>query len=156
MLMIPVLISIVLGIIELSNYLTFSLRASNISREIANAAFRDCSVLTQASLTTCLQTSADRVRDHANFIFNNFNTLGKVIVSSYQATPNPVLADQRTAGLGVYASHYDINKIDLNVLTTHQQVVVGEVVYPYTPITPAGLFLNLFQGNPVIYEVTFY
>ena len=65
---IPVMVSIIFGVIELSNVLVYSLRASNLSREIANAAFRDCAYLSSASLTNCLQTSANRVRDEANLI----------------------------------------------------------------------------------------
>ena len=153
--MLPVLVTIVLGIIELSNFITFSLRASNLSREIANAAFRDCGFLSDSSLPSCLQTSADRVRDHADFIFNNFTNLGAVVVSAYESNPAN-LAGQKAAGAGAYASRYNVGSVDQDVLATHERIVIGEVFYPYTPITPAGAFLNFFDINPVVYEVTIY
>ena len=153
--MMPVFVTIIFGVIELSNYLTFSLRASNISREIANAAFRDCGFLSDSSLPGCLQSSADRVREHADFIFNDFTNLGAVIVSTYEANP-PDLAGQESAGAGGYLSRYDVNLVDQDVLSTHERIVIGEVFYPYAPITPAGALLNLFDINPVVYEVTIY
>jgi hypothetical protein len=153
--MVPVMVTIIFGVIELSNFLTFSLRASNISREIANAAFRDCGFLSTGSMSTCLQSSADRVREHADFIFNDFTNLGAVVVSTYEANP-PDLAGQETAGAGGYTSRYDIGSVDQDVLATHERIVIGEVFYPYVPITPAGSLLNLFNISPVVYEVTIY
>lgn len=153
--MIPVLVTIIFGIVELSNFLTFSIRASNLSREIANAAFRDCAFLSAGSLPDCLQTSADRVREHADFIFNDFTNLGAVIVSTYESAP-PDLVGQKVAGAGAYASRYNENSVDQDVLATHERIIIGEVFYPYAPITPAGALLNLFDINPVVYEVTIF
>jgi hypothetical protein len=156
---IPIFMAIVFGIIEFTNMYMTSLRASNLSRAIANGAFRDCGFLSQSSMSTCLQDSIDRVFSEANLILADFANQGTVMASTYEFDPNDPparLAGQEAAGAGGYTSRYDLNLIDMDVLTTHERVVIGEVMYPYEPVTPVKAFLTMLNINPVIYEVTIY
>ncbi len=156
----PLFLGILFGIVELSNMLMMSLRVSNLSREIANVTFRDCTFLNDTAIASCLSSDVTRISNEGNRILKNFNSLGIVIASTYaKNTPDSPfirLVNQKTAGGGKYTSHYNVNNVDSAVINTHDRIVIGEVIYPYVPITPVKGFLTLFNLRTVIYEVTIY
>ncbi len=159
-LLLPFFLIIVFGIVEYSHMFMVSLKASNLSRAVANAAFRDCAFLNDNSIPTCLTTDTERVKEEAVLILNNFNTLGAVIATTYaqDSKKNPPirLVNQQKSGKGAYSSYYQIQNLDQQLMQQHERVVVGEVIYPYAPITPLKTFLTLLNIRPVIYEVTVY
>ncbi len=140
--------------------LMMSLRVSNLSREIANVTFRDCAFLNDTAITSCLNSNVTRISNEGNLLLKNFNGLGTVIASAYAkntvGSPSIRLINQKTAGGGKYTSHFNVNNVDSAVINTHDRIVIGEVIYPYTPITPVKSFLALFNLRTVVYEVTIY
>ena len=159
-LLLPFLLIILLGIVEYSNMFMMALRASNLSREVANASFRNCSRLNGASMASCLNENVVKVGEEGQNILSGFDTLGKVIATAYEhdAASNPPVrfVNQQTTGAGNFASRYSTAVIDTNVINTHDRIVVGEVIYPYVAVTPLKSLLDLLNIRTVIYEVTIY
>ena len=159
-LMLPIFLAIVLGTVEYSNMFMTSLRASNLSRQIANAAFRDCAFLSDAAMSGCLSTVTGKVAADANEILQDFATRGTVIASTYvrdnTMSPPVRLASTRSAGAGGHVSGYTRTTVDLNIVTQHDRIVIGELFYPYTAITPFSSVLPLVNVRSQLYEVTIY
>lgn len=158
--LLPFFVTLILGTVEYSNMFMTSLRASNLSREIANASFRDCAPLDDAALVTCLSANAGKVSTEGALILNDFLARGAVIASAYardlDESPAVRLAGTETAGGGAFQSRYNVNLVDENLVNQHDRIVIGEIIYPYTPITPLRNFLALLNIRAVIYEVTIY
>ena len=158
--LLPLFLTIVFGIVEYSHMFMMSLKASNLSRAVANATFRDCAFLNDNSISSCLATNTQRVKDEATLILTNFNALGTVVTTTYAqdaaSTPPVRLVNQQTAGQGGYSSNYNVQTLNAGLMEKHERIVIGEVIYPYEPITPLKTFLTLLNIRPVIYEVTVY
>lgn len=159
-LLLPLLMVILMGIVEYSNMFMMALRASNLSREVANASFRNCSFLNDSAMTTCLNSNVVKVGEEGQMILTDFGTLGTVIATAFEqnAGGNPPVRfiSRQESGNGGFTSRYDISVIDTQVINDHERIVVGEVIYPYVPVTPLSGFLNLLNIRTVIYEVTIY
>ncbi len=159
-LLLPMFLVIVFGTVEYSNMFMTSLRASNISRAAANASFRDCAFLNSSANVPCLNSTAGLASDEASQVLSDFGMVGTVIATTYARNDllNPAveLIGQQSAGGGEFTSRFNAETIDEALLNTHERVVVGEVFYPYTPITPLLIFLNAFNIQTEIYEVTIY
>jgi len=157
--LLPFFMVIIFGIIEYSHMFMMSLKASNLSRAVANATFRDCAFLNDTSMPSCLNTNTIKVKDEATLIFSDFNTLGTVVTTAFakdQAGPPIRLINRQSAGMGGYSSIYNVQNIDTDLMQKHKRVVIGEVIYPYHAITPLKTFLTLLNIRPVIYEATIY
>lgn len=159
-LILPLLLVIVFGTVEYSHMFMTALRASNLSREIANTAFRDCAFVGDLAMKGCLTTNVERVRNEGNVVLPDFSAQGMVIASAYEqdigSSPPVRLIAQRTGGSGDFTSRYDVNGVDPELLAKHERIVIGEILYPYTPVTPIKSFLTLLNVRTVIYEVTIY
>ena len=157
--MLPFFLVLIFGIVEYSHMFMMSLKASNLSRAVANATFRDCAFLNDTSMPGCLMTNTSKVKDEAALILTEFNAVGTVIASTYAqtgVTPPVRLVNSQVSGQGGYSSNYNSQTLDAQLMEKHERVVVGEVIYPYEPITPLKTFLTLLNIRPVIYEVTIY
>lgn len=156
-LLLPLFLAIIFGAVEYSSMFMTALRSSNLSRAAANNAFRDCAFLDGNSLSTCLQGNAQRLEEDAGLILSDFENRGKIIVSVFELDGGPAqLLGQETAGSGNFESRYNSGTIDTVALSQQDRVVIGEIVYPYEPITPISSFLNLLNLRVQIYEVTIY
>ena len=158
--LLPFFLTLIFGIIEYSHMFMMGLKVSNLSRAVTNAAFRDCAFLDNNSISNCLSTDIEKVKEEANLILVNFNSFGTIIASAYEqdlsSNPPLRLVDQKIAGQGGHQSNYNIDTIDGDLIEKHERIVIGEVAYPYEPITPLKTFLSLLNIRPVIYEVTIY
>lgn len=158
--MLPLFLAIVLGAIEYSNMFMTSLRASNLSRQVANAAFRDCAFLSDAAMADCLTTVTSRVAEDAALLLTDFAARGRVIATAYVRdtgmAPQVRLAATSANGGGAYASRYDRNSVDAGLINQHDRIVIGELFYPYTAITPFAQVLPIVNVRDQLYEVTIY
>lgn len=165
-LVMPVLLIYLLGAAEFSNMFMTALRVSNLSREAANIAFRDCSYYSiplgtsteerdeaQQRLLTCMNEARDRINAYTNSLLGNFNSKGTVILSLYNTADN--ISSVVKGGSAAANSRYSIGSFS-SLQTNHPIIAAGEVFYQYTPLTP---FANLIMGFSVLqnlYEVTIY
>jgi len=157
-LIIPLLLVFILGAAEFSNLMMTALRTAGLSREAANAGFRDCGFLSVNAADTCLETITDKVLTGANLTLSNFATRGNIIASIYEKKPNQptTLILQKSKGSGGYSSRYSAGSIDVSIAAKQERIVVAEVVYRYLPLTAIQNFLNLVGFPSKIYEVTIY
>jgi len=159
-LLLPFLMIILMGIVEYSNMFMIALRASNLSREVANASFRNCSFLNDSAMPACLSSNVVKVGEEGEMILTNFGTSGTVIATAFEqdAASNPPVrfVNRQLSGNGGFSSRYSTSVIDTQVINDHERIVVGEVIYPYVPVTPLRSLLNLLNIRTVIYEVTIY
>ncbi len=157
-LVLPIVMMVLLGTVELSNMFLISLRVSNMSREVANAAFRDCAYLPDADQSQCLSSTAARIRDEGNLLLRDFSGHGTVVASTYAASSNSAvrLVDSQSVGNGKHPTRYNESRIDAMLANSYKRLTVGEVFYGYTPITPVGSLFSYLKREPVIYEVTIF
>ncbi|MDD5216978.1 MAG: pilus assembly protein [Candidatus Omnitrophica bacterium] len=154
--LLPVVISAVLGAVELSNMYLMSLRVSNMSRQAANIAFRDCAYLPDNNQSSCLANIVSEIRDEGDLLLNSFSANGTVVASTYVADANQVvrLVDAESAGDGNYSTQFDTSRIDTSLVINFKRVAIGEVFYRYTPVTPIGSLFTFLTEETVIYEST--
>ena len=167
LLTVPIVFSLVLALLEFSVLFVQIQRVSALSREAANAAFRDCSTLSNdptPQLDACIDGILNPISQGGASILSNFAANGTLIVSIYQN--GPVLVTQRTVGGGGYFSQYPGRPIDANlipppglpvngVIPPLTRIAIGEAFYTYTPLTIVGTLLGFaLPGN--LYETTIY
>ncbi len=153
----PLLLVFILGAVEFGNMMMTALRTASLSREVTNAGFRDCASLNGAQADTCLENVTSKVFSGAQLLLTKFDSRGSIIATIYKKDPNqPVtLVLQKTKGIS-HASRYSAGLIDQNIAAKQQRIVIGEVIYQYTPITAIKNFLTLVGFPTEIYEVTIY
>lgn len=166
---VPILFSLVLAILEFSVLFVQIQRVSALSREAANAAFRDCSTLSNVptpQLDACIDGILNPINQGGASILNNFAANGTIIVSIYQN--GPVLVARRAVGGGGHASRYTpAYPFDLSLIPPPAapigggvapppiRIAIGEAFYTYTPLTIVGTLLGFaLPGN--LYETTIY
>ena len=167
-LVMPILLVFILAVLECSAMFVEAQRASALSREIANAVFRDCGNLNDSAgnpqLTNCVDSIVNPVGGAAAKLLPDFNARGKIIASLYKGKVGnqgslqfkPAgLAAQKTSGLANFNSRYDISNIDLAILNNQKLLSFGEVFYQYKPLTQIGSFLQMILPRNY-YEVTIY
>lgn len=157
--LLPFFISIIFAAVEYTNMFMVSLRASNLSRAISNVAFRDCGSLDSVSSSTCLYNNTQKVSTEGELTLKDFNSAGTVIASTYEKLNEGdtlKLIQKRFSGNSEFESRFSIENLDQDLVANNKRVVIGEIFYPYQPITPVGGFLNLLNMRTVIYEVTIY
>ncbi|OGW85891.1 MAG: hypothetical protein A3C35_06770 [Omnitrophica bacterium RIFCSPHIGHO2_02_FULL_46_11] len=155
----PLLIVFFLAAAEFSNILMTALRVSNLSREIANAGFRDCAALTGTNADTCLQNISQKVMDGAKLLIKDFDDHGTLITTIYaqQAGQSAlVLISRVTIGSGSFSSRYNTGNVNSSIVANNGTIVVGEAVINYTPLTAIKNFLELLSLPANIYEVTIF
>ena len=169
LLTVPVVFGLVLAILEFSVLFVQIQRVSALSREAANAAFRDCSTLSNSpapQLDACIDGILNPISQGGASILSNFAANGTIIVSIYQN--GPVLVTQRAGGGGGYASRYtpaypfNLSLIPPPVVPAGggappppTRIAIGEAFYTYTPLTIVGTLLGFaLPGN--LYETTIY
>lgn len=157
-LLFPIVALAFFALIELNNVVVRQQMTANLSREAASAAYRDCAILSGGIMDDCLQKVYSETKTAALKIFPNFNSEGAIIISLYENDPvtqNPKLKRYWPASGNLYGSKYSATSVDKKIVSEQKVIAVGEVFYQYTPITPVQGFLNLFNDNPVIPDVTY-
>ncbi|GEM_PF-1606167 len=156
---IPIIFIFFYAVLEFSFLFVRQQRISSISRETANAAFRDCASLSESAIGPCLDKTLAGVHQNVQSILPDFDNKGTVIVSVYgldttnNSNPPPLKSlGVKKIGSGSNASHYSLQSIDATVVRNQGVVVVGEAFYAYTPLTPIEGLLNLLSLPKVIYE----
>ncbi len=163
---VPLLLGLILAAFEFSQMFIQSQKVSSLSREAANAVFRDCSSLPNDQLQRCVDgvhgvtgvPDANGVLDDINLgagkLLAGFNTRGEVLVSIYKwdasASPNVVLAYPAAANPH---SHINVNNVDQGLLTSQGVLVVGEILYQYMPSTMVANLLGM-PATGKLYEIT--
>ena len=148
----PIFFVFIYGIAEFSNLLVQAQRVSSLSREAANAAYRDCNdrvdvkkaddAEAKIKLNKCVSDEVNQINDGANngHLLPNFAAGGTVIASLYAFDPVnkvPVLMSQESAGEGGGSSRFDEHNTDLAAITANLGIVgVGEAIYTYHPLIP--------------------
>ncbi len=155
-LLVPVVLAVLLGILELSHMFLVSLRVSNMSRQVANVAFRDCTYLPQSSQLNCLTEVTERIRDEGILLLDDFETQGSVVASTYSRNPGESVLLLGSGGAGSHLSLFDTSRIDPDLAASYGRLAVGEVFYRYTPMTPIGSIFSFLLEEPVLYEVTIF
>ena len=157
-LIIPLLLVFILGAVEFSNLLMTALKATSLSREAANASFRDCAFLDNVAANTCLEDISTKILTGAKLTLPDFDANGRIITSIYERLPNQAttLVLQKTKGSGAYSSHYTAGSVNASIVVKHKRVVISEIIYKYEPLTAIKNFLNLVDFPDKIYEVTIY
>lgn len=160
-LIIPILFVFFFGLLEFTVMFVQSQRVTTLSREVANAAFRDCSSRTGAELNSCLQGIVDQINVGANInnILPSFTAKGRVVASVYDwdlDSNAPRLLSRRGAGSSSQSSKYDENSVDKTVVQNQGVIAIGEIYYNYTAITPITSLLDLVDFPTEFYGVTIY
>ena len=153
----PLLLVFILGSVEFANLMMTALRTASLSREVANAGFRDCAALDGAQANTCLDNITNKVLSGAGLMMTSFNSRGSIIATIYKKDlnqPTTVVA-QKTKG-AAHASRYGASSVDQNIMAQDGRIVIGEVIYQYTPLTTIKNILTLVGFPTEIYEVTIY
>ncbi len=155
---IPLVFALILAAFEFSQMFIQAQRVSSISRETANAVFRDCSSLPDNQLAGCVTSSLQDINTGAGKLLTNFGGRGQVVVSIYRW--NAVAPNVRLAYIAPAApnppSHINLGNANTNSALQNQGViVVGEVFYQYAPATIVGNLIRVFIPGR-LYEITIY
>lgn len=148
--------------LEFSTLFVQSQRITALSREVANATFRDCGDQTDAELVSCVDNVIALISAGAGGILHDFATRGTVIASVYIPDPdvneNPpvVFAAGDSGGGGGHASRYGTNDLDPQFVLDQRMIVIGEAFYQYTSLTALQSMLNLLNLPSDLYGVTIY
>jgi len=160
---IPLLLTFFMALIEFSALLIHEHRVSALSREAANAAFRDCGSFWGGDLDDCLDAVVTQIDAGAGGMLPEFSERGRVIASVWRPDPasvieppTPVLASQRGSGNGVYSSKFSDEHMDSSLVKNHEVIAIGEVFYPYEPLTPLAFLIDLTGFPAVLHEATVY
>jgi Flp pilus assembly protein TadG len=159
-LILPLILGITLGAFETARAMRIHQRMSVLSREAANAAFRECSDLPSPS--ACLNNVLTRM--------NSLNASGApgaelvLTIFTYDAsTSNVVLAGRAgTDGAGVTskgnATRYSSANVASNITSLNAQnrvIAISEVFLPYSSVT--GTFPGFYKfSKAVFYETTIF
>lgn len=170
-LMLPITLLALMMVVELNHAVLVHQKISGLSREAAAAAFRDCAVLQQPELQTCLTNVGNMVLDAGDRLFPDFDQEGGIIMSIYEydnATGNTLLKIQWPgASSNNFATHYDAARIDPAVIADQKVLAIGEAFYRRGSLTPIAPFMQRFGTDPVnaaqnaqllerVYEATIY
>ncbi|OIO37893.1 MAG: hypothetical protein AUJ72_03745 [Candidatus Omnitrophica bacterium CG1_02_46_14] len=156
----PLLFALILAAFEFSQMFIQAQRVSSLSRETANAVFRDCSSFPNDQLENCVELLREDINLGAKSLLKDFNTdRGRVVVSIYkwrkeheEDKNSVVLAYPSIADI---ASHINLDNVDQTILEDQGVIVVAEVFYRYIPSTIVGNLLNL-KSIGQLYEITIY
>jgi hypothetical protein len=153
---IPVLFIFFYAVLEFSRLFILDQRVAILSREAANACFQDCTSLTGANLDNCLGGIVNQIKNNADSVLTDFSGQGTVIASVYtnQKSPPAVLFNSQKAGGGSYTSQ--IESPDAQLVSDQGSLVIGEVFYPYSPLTPIKKLLGALNLPEKLYEKTIY
>lgn len=173
-LIIPILFVFLLAVLEYSYMFVQAQRVSALSREAANAAYRDCSSYTDAvELSGCLELIGPPLKQNASSFLPDFGAQGCIIISIYAYTTNPANAGTANANVksvqrlvqksyngAVFVSRYDpgsaVTAETGNSLAQKQgAVAVGEVFFNYQPVTVIGSLMKDVLPQS-FYEITVY
>ena len=159
---IPTLFIFFYAVLEFSLLFVNDQRVSALSREISNAAFRDCGGLASDKIAACTADIVDEVSGRADGILRDFSGQGRVIVSVFgpdpQSQSNPPavkMLARESAGGGGFSTSYSSGGIDASLIANQGVVVVGEAFYPYEPLTPLKQLLDAVLPTE-LYEATIY
>jgi Flp pilus assembly protein TadG len=152
-LILPLLLALTLGVMELIHSTNVAKVASQLSREAANLALRQCTE--SASVVTCLQSQQTLIQ---NFARNNGFAGTEVIISYYKTSDaaSPVLTQVASSGVGTYPTRFaaDGSGFAPEIKSLKgQSMYIAEVYIPYTAVVRriAGVF---DFGLTFLYDVT--
>ena len=179
-LIMPLAIIICLGAIDLSRAIRTFKTASTLSREMANAAYRECVTSDRAEREACLLHAQNRIQNFANqlvdpnpavavtmFIWvpnpgeNPLNGTGSVTTIAVntngtmaQAANGAAIPDNSGVKYTAPGQLPGVMGAALGQsIQDHQAIVVGEARLAFNPIVP--VFFRYFLGNDV-HEITIY
>lgn len=164
---IPVLFVFILAVLEFSTIYVQVQRNASLSREVANAIFRDCATLVSTEINGCMDNIVNQVNAQAGGLLENFNSggpalRGKIIAKTFlpiKGTTKIQTYESHTAGSNAvvdnFISRFDENTVDKTIVQNQGAVVTGEVFYGYKPLTIIGNLLNTTLPDN-FYEATIY
>jgi hypothetical protein len=165
-LIVPLILLALFSLFEATHWMQIKQRVIMLSREAANATYRNCSFHNERasfSHDACLSQVRDRVNNFALRLFPDFNERGLIIVSLYQHTEAEGVQRKSiipvTGGNGSFSTQFNSSNADLgNVARDQGQIVFGEAFYQLNFITPVSAIFNLMGMNaPILgacYEAT--
>ena len=152
-----------LATVEFTSLFVEKQRVCSLSREAANASFRECyDSVGSANIQACLENPEfnEKVYTGAKSILKNFETKGKIIVSYYVfengngGKPADTYVVYKKGG-GQYPSKYNAASTFTTGQSGSRVVCVGEIYYHHDPSTPIGAIMGLILPENV-YESTIY
>lgn len=142
---IPILMFIALMMVELTSMFVESQKASAISREAANAIYRDC--IGSNDIGGCMDQLLADVTQGAGLLLTDFAGRGRITLNIYQIDGNGNQIPTITRPVGGTATRI---VVDQGILAATKFMATAEVFYAHN-------FMNFFGlGAMDIYESTIY
>jgi hypothetical protein len=156
--MIPLLLTFMFATLEFCAMFIQAHKLSSLSREAANAAYRECGPMTGARFDVCLDDLSEELGNGAAAMLPDFGAKGAVVTSVWgpDADGEPVLLRRTETGNGAHESAIEAENIDRDFLAGQGILVVGEAFYDYAPITPIRNILQLLSLPTSLRETTVY
>ncbi len=154
---IPILMICLFVSVEFGMAYTQAQKVTNLSREIAYAAYRDCADATTAPnnvLTNCLSAKLNDVQSTiSNTMLPNFSQRGTLILSVYDSVGSKTVSNPANPP-AAHATKFTAG--DATLMSYDGRVIIGEVFYDYTAVTPVNNLLHLAKFPSVLYETAVY
>lgn len=156
----PMLILLFFGAIELVRALQMQERMTVLTKEAANIMFRDCLELDEPALTqaagadACMNKALADIDNASRFVMPG----ALWILSLYDkdsATPGNLKA--RVSSAGAPASRFDTNPVPNGLLLSQGKIVTAEVFFTYRPLFHDGVGgSNIIPVTTQLYDATMY
>lgn len=158
-LILPIMILLTFGVLELLHATNVAKIAAQLSREAANTTFRECSIITDVNIAQGCVT--DRRNEFQQWAINHIDPNTRIIISIYATSPVvppavPVLTKLNGTTDATYTSRFTAAPAGFTpavLALSGQPIYVAEVFIPYTPVV--GNIPKIFPFNfPLIYDAT--
>lgn len=149
----PALLTLFLGVVEISNFILVNQRAEKMSHVIADLITQE-ETITDSQITTIMNAAKEIMQPFP------FDDAGKVVITSVHRDPDDeaAIAWQResTSNLSDSDSKFGSTGQDTQLpasfdLNERETVIIAEIFYDYAPF-----ITNMFTGNTRIYKYAFY